>query len=106
MQMYVAGEWCGAAREEEVRARTTATSSTPSRWRARTTPSAALAAAEEGARAMRALTPWSAARSCGMPLTSSTRRSLDELARTIALEVGKPLLEATKRQRAFPISSG
>ena len=101
MQMYVAGEWRGAAREEEVRSpydgELVDTVPVASADDAR----AALAAAEEGARAMRALTPWERSEIL-RHAASALDGQLPELARTIALEVGKPLLEATNEAKRIP----
>ena len=101
MQMYVAGEWRGAAREEEVRSpydgEVVDTVPVASADDAR----AALAAAEEGARAMRALTPWERSEIL-RHAASALDEQLPELARTIALEVGKPLLEATNEAKRIP----
>ena len=101
MQMYVAGEWRGAAREEEVRSpydgEVVDTVPVASADDAR----AALAAAEEGARAMRALTPWERSEIL-RHAASALDEQLPELARTIAQEVGKPLVEATNEAKRIP----
>ncbi len=93
MQMYVAGEWRPAAREEEVTnpydGEVVDTVPVADADDARS----AIAAAVEGAAAMRRLTAWER--------NDALRRAadlldgrVDDLARTIALEVGKPLAEA------------
>ncbi|MBA3243963.1 MAG: aldehyde dehydrogenase family protein [Actinobacteria bacterium] len=93
MQMYVAGEWRGAEREEEVRnpfdGEVVGTVPVASAADAQ----AAIAAAVDGAAAMRGLSAWERneilRRAAGL-----VEGSVEELARTIALEVGKPLAEA------------
>jgi acyl-CoA reductase-like NAD-dependent aldehyde dehydrogenase len=101
MLMYVAGEWRGAEREEAVRnpydseivdtvpVATTADAE------------AALAAAVDGARAMRALAAWDRSEIL-RKAADLIEASLPDLARTIALEVGKPLLEATNEAKRIP----
>jgi acyl-CoA reductase-like NAD-dependent aldehyde dehydrogenase len=101
MQMYVAGRWCGAAREEDVTSPfdgevlDTVPVAGPDDARA------ALEAAEEGAQAMRALTPWERSEILRRA-SNALEGQLPELARTIALEVGKPLLEATNEANRIP----
>jgi acyl-CoA reductase-like NAD-dependent aldehyde dehydrogenase len=101
MQMYVAGEWRGAAREEDVTSPYDGEVVGTVPVAAADDALAALAAAEEGARAMRALTPWERS-----DILRRAAQALDgllpELARTIALEVGKPLLEATNEANRIP----
>jgi acyl-CoA reductase-like NAD-dependent aldehyde dehydrogenase len=99
--MYVAGEWRGAASEEAV--------SNPFDGQVvDTVPVAsaddavlAVAAAVDGARAMRRLSAWE--RSEILRRASDlVGASIDELARTIALEVGKPLAEARGEAARIP----
>ncbi|MBA2475499.1 MAG: aldehyde dehydrogenase family protein, partial [Actinobacteria bacterium] len=61
----------------------------------------ALAAAVEGAAAMRRLSAWERSEILRHAAGALDER-LDELARTIALEVGKPLLEATNEAKRIP----
>ncbi len=101
MEMYVAGEWCRAAREEEVvnPYDGSVIDTVPVAGAAEA--ERALAAAVEGARAMRGLSAYER--------TEIVRRaaelvagSIDELAQTIALEVGKPLAEASGEAARIP----
>jgi glyceraldehyde-3-phosphate dehydrogenase (NADP+) len=99
--MYVAGEWRGTAEEEAV--------TNPFDGEiVDTVPVAhaadavlALAAAVEGARAMRRLSPWERAEIV-CRAADLVEASVDELARTIALEVGKPLAEARGEAARIP----
>lgn len=95
MEMYVAGEWRGAGREEEVRSPydgeivgTVPVASAADADRAVT-------AAVEGAAAMRRLTAWERGEIMRRAAHLVEERQ-EELARTIALEVGKPLAEARR----------
>jgi acyl-CoA reductase-like NAD-dependent aldehyde dehydrogenase len=99
--MYVAGEWTRAAREEEVRNPydgevvglvPVASGADAER---------AIAAAVEGARAMRALSPFERSEILRRAADAIDSR-VDELARTIALEVGKPLAEARSEAARIP----
>jgi len=101
MSMYVAGEWRGAAREEEVRnpydgeivgtvpVATTADAA------------AAIDAAVDGAAAMRRLAAWER-NELLRRAAQLVEDSLEELARTIAFEVGKPLGEARNEAKRIP----
>ena len=93
MKMYVAGEWRLGAREEEVR-------SPYDREVVGVVPVAgpadaelAVTAAVAGAAAMRTLSAFERAEIL-RKAADATERDVDELARTIALEAGKPLGEA------------
>lgn len=101
MEMYVAGEWCGATREEEVT--NPYDGSTIDTVPIATVADAerALAAATAGAQAMRRLSAYER--------TEIVRKAADlvadaveELANTIALEVGKPLAEARGEAARIP----
>jgi glyceraldehyde-3-phosphate dehydrogenase (NADP+) len=99
--MYVAGEWRGAAREEEVRnpydgevVDTVPVASTADA-------ESALAAAVDGAAAMRAATAWER-NEVLRRAASLLEERVDELARTISLEVGKPLAEARAEAARIP----
>jgi len=91
--MYVAGEWRTAAAEEEVRnpfdGEVVGTVPVASAADAR----AAIDAAVDGAAAMRRLSAWER-NEILRRAAQIVEDSLGELARTIALEVGKPLAEA------------
>ena len=91
--MYVAGEWRGAAGEEEVRSLFDGAVVGVVPVAGAADADLAVAAAVEGARVMRRLSAWER--------SEILRRAADlidaaveELARTIALEAGKPLTEA------------
>jgi glyceraldehyde-3-phosphate dehydrogenase (NADP+) len=93
MKMYVAGEWTGSAEESEV-------TSPYSGDVVDTVPNAteahveqALAAAVEGARTMAALTPYERSRILEQAAAILEDR-LEELARLLTLEEGKPLVES------------
>ncbi len=93
MTMYVAGEWRSAAREEEIRS--PYDGEVVGVVPVATTADAELAitAAVEGAAAMRALSGFERAEIL-RKAADATERDVEELARTIAQEVGKPLAEA------------
>jgi acyl-CoA reductase-like NAD-dependent aldehyde dehydrogenase len=100
-QMYVAGEWRTGSREEELRnpydGEVVATVPVATVDDAL----AAVGAAVDGAAAMRRLSTWER----NELLRGAARlveERLDELARTIALEVGKPLVEARAEARRIP----
>ena len=101
MLMYVAGEWRGADREEEVRNPYDGEIVDTVPVATAADAEAALVAAVDGARTMRALSSWERSeilrRAAGLVETS-----LPDLARTIALEVGKPLLEAMNEAKRIP----
>ncbi len=99
--MYVAGEWRAATREEEVRSPfdgevvgvvSVADSADADR---------AVAAAVEGARVMRKLAAWERAEILRRAADLLDAR-VEELARTIASEVGKPLVEARGEAARIP----
>jgi acyl-CoA reductase-like NAD-dependent aldehyde dehydrogenase len=101
MPMYVAGEWRGAAREEEVRNPYDGdvVGTVPVATAADAT--AAVDAALDGAAAMRRLTAWER-NELLRRAAQLVEESLEELARTIALEVGKPLVEARGEAGRIP----
>ena len=101
MLMYVAGEWRGAADEEPVRNPYDGEVIDTVPVASAADAHAALAAAVDGARAMRALSAWERSEILRRA-AESVEAALPELARTIALEVGKPLLEATNEARRIP----
>ncbi|MCP9487755.1 MAG: aldehyde dehydrogenase family protein [Gaiellaceae bacterium MAG52_C11] len=101
MPMYVAGEWRGAEREEEVRNPYDGEVVDTVPVATAADAELALAAAEDGARAMRALSAWERSEILGRA-ADAIDGSLPELARTISLEVGKPLLEATNEAKRIP----
>src|SRR5918912_2840316 len=101
MRMYVAGEWRGAATEDEIR----------SPWSGEivdAVPRAtiadaeiALAAAVDGARAMRRLSAYDRQQILNRA-ADLIEDACDDLARTISLEEGKPLTEALGEARRTP----
>ena len=101
MLMYVAGEWRGTGSEEAVK--------NPFDGEVvDTVPVAghedavlAVSAAEAGARVMRSLAAWERAEILGRA-ADLVEASADDLARTIALEVGKPLAEARGEAGRIP----
>ncbi|MBA2297537.1 MAG: aldehyde dehydrogenase family protein [Actinobacteria bacterium] len=101
MLMYVAGEWRTAAAEEEVRnpfdGEVVGTVPVASAADAR----AAIDAAVDGAAAMRRLSAWER-NEILRRAAQIVEDSLGELARTIALEVGKPLAEAHGEASRIP----
>jgi glyceraldehyde-3-phosphate dehydrogenase (NADP+) len=101
MQMYVAGEWRGTAREEEVRNPFDGEVVDTVPVASAADAEAALAAAVDGARAMRALSAWDRSEILRRA-ADLVEATLPALARTIALEVGKPLLEATNEAKRIP----
>ncbi len=101
MQMYVNGEWRGAAREEEVRSPFDGEVVDTVPVAGAADAEAALAAAVEGARAMRALSAYERSEILRRA-ADGIEAGIPELARTIALEVGKPLLEATNEAKRIP----
>jgi glyceraldehyde-3-phosphate dehydrogenase (NADP+) len=101
MLMYVAGEWRGADREEEVRNPFDGEVVGVVPVASVADAEAALTAAEEGARTMRALPAYERSEILRRA-AELVDGSIEELARTIALEVGKPLLEATNEARRIP----
>ncbi len=101
MQMYVNGEWRGAAREEEVRSPYDGEVVDTVPVAGVADAEAALAAAVEGARAMRALPAYERSEILRRA-ADAIEAAVPALARTIALEVGKPLLEATNEAKRIP----
>jgi len=101
MEMYVAGEWCRAAREEEVvnPYDGSVIDTVPVAGAAEA--ERALAAATEGARAMRDLSSYERTEIVRQA-AELVAGSIDELAQTIALEVGKPLAEARGEAARIP----
>jgi acyl-CoA reductase-like NAD-dependent aldehyde dehydrogenase len=101
MEMYVAGEWCRAAREEEVvnpydgAVIDTVPVAGPA------DAERALAAALQGARAMRGLSAYERTEIVRQA-AELVAGSVDDLAQTIALEVGKPLAEARGEAARIP----
>jgi glyceraldehyde-3-phosphate dehydrogenase (NADP+) len=93
MTMYVAGEWRGAAREEEIRSPYDGEVVGVVPVASAADAERAVTAAVEGAAAMRALSGFERAEILRRA-ADATERDLEQLARTIALEVGKPLAEA------------
>jgi acyl-CoA reductase-like NAD-dependent aldehyde dehydrogenase len=101
MRMYVAGEWRSAAREDEIR----------SPWSGEvvdTVPrasvaeaQAAVAAAVQGAKAMRRLSSYDRQQILNRA-ADLLEDACDEIARTISLEEGKPLSEALGEARRTP----
>ena len=93
MTMYVGGEWRGATREEEIRSPYDGEIVGVVPIADAHDAELALAAAVDGARAMRALSAFERSEILRRA-ADATEQACDELARTIALEVGKPLAEA------------
>lgn len=93
MEMYVAGEWCRAAREEEVANPYDGSVIDTVPVAGPAEAERALAAATDGARAMRALSAYERTEIV-RHAAELVAGSVDELAQTIALESGKPLGEA------------
>lgn len=101
MLMYVAGEWRSSAHEEAVRNPYDGEVVDTVPVATAADAEAALAAAVDGARAMRALSAWERSEILRRA-ADLVEASIPELARTIALEVGKPLLEATNEAKRIP----
>jgi glyceraldehyde-3-phosphate dehydrogenase (NADP+) len=101
MLMYVAGEWRGASDEEPVRNPYDGEVIDTVPVASAADADAALGAAVDGARAMRALPAWERTEILRRA-AESVETALPELARTIALEVGKPLQEATNEAKRIP----
>jgi glyceraldehyde-3-phosphate dehydrogenase (NADP+) len=99
--MYVAGEWRGAAREEEVRSPFDGAVVGVVPVAGAADADLAVAAAVEGARVMRRLSAWERAEILRRA-ADLIDAELDELARTIALEAGKPLVEAQGEAARIP----
>lgn len=101
MLMYVAGEWRTAASEEAVRNPYDGEVIDTVPVATLADAKAALAAAVDGARAMRALSAWERSEILRRA-ADLVEASIPDLARTIALEVGKPLTEATNEAKRIP----
>ena len=99
--MYVAGEWRGAAREEEVRSPYDGTVVGVVPVADADDADLAVTAAVDGARVMRALPAWERAEILRRA-ADLVDAALEDLARTIALEVGKPLAEARGEAARIP----
>ena len=99
--MYVAGEWRGAAREEEIRSPYDGEVVGVVPVADAADAELAVAAAVDGARAMRALSAFERSEILRRA-ADAIERDVDELARTIALEVGKPLAEARGEAARIP----
>jgi acyl-CoA reductase-like NAD-dependent aldehyde dehydrogenase len=101
MEMYIAGEWCRATREEEVvnpydgSVIDTVPVAGPAEAER------ALAAATDSARAMRGLSAYERTEIVRQA-AELVAGSVDDLAQTIALEVGKPLAEARGEAARIP----
>ena len=101
MTMYVAGEWRGAAREEEVRSPYDGDVVGLVPVADAADAGQAITAAVDGARAMRALSAFERSEILRRA-ADATESAVDELARTIALESGKPLVEARGEAGRIP----
>jgi acyl-CoA reductase-like NAD-dependent aldehyde dehydrogenase len=101
MSMYVAGEWRGAAREEEVRNPYDGEVVGVVPVAGVDDAKLAIAAAVEGARAMRRLSGFERSEILRRA-ADATEREAEALARIIALEVGKPLAEARGEADRIP----
>src|SRR6476619_1746747 len=93
MTMYVAGEWRSADREEEIRNPYDGEVVGVVPVATAADAELAVTAAVEGAAAMRALSGFERAEIL-RKAADAMERDVEELARTIALEVGQPLAEA------------
>ena len=101
MLMYVGGEWRGAASEEAVRNPFDGEVVDTVPVAGANDAALAVAAAESGARAMRGLAAWERAEILNSA-ADLVEAGVDDLARTIALEVGKPLAEARGEAGRIP----
>jgi glyceraldehyde-3-phosphate dehydrogenase (NADP+) len=99
--MYVAGEWRGAASEEEIRSPYDGTVVGVVPVADVDDADLAVTAAVDGARVMRALPAWERAEILRRA-ADLVDAALEDLARTIALEVGKPLAEARGEAARIP----
>ncbi len=99
--MYVAGEWCVGARQEEVRSPFDGEVVGVVSVAAADDADRAIAAAVEGARVMRKLSAWERSEILRRAADLLDARG-EELARTIASEVGKPLIEARGEAARIP----
>src|SRR6476646_2269012 len=101
MTMYVAGEWRGAAGAEEIRNPYDGEVVGVVPVATGADAELAVTAAVEGAAAMRALSGFERAEIL-RKAADAMERDVEELARTIALEVGKPILEARGEAARIP----
>jgi acyl-CoA reductase-like NAD-dependent aldehyde dehydrogenase len=101
MEMYIAGEWCRATREEEVANPYDGSVIDTVPVAGPAEAERALAAATDGARAMRGLSAYERTEIV-RPAAELVAGSVDDLAQTIALEVGKPLAEARGEAARIP----
>ncbi|MEP6812477.1 MAG: aldehyde dehydrogenase family protein [Actinomycetota bacterium] len=101
MLMYVAGEWRGADRDEPVRNPFDGEVVDTVPVAGAADAELALAAAVDGAAAMRRLSAWERSEILRRA-ADLVEGAFEELARTIALEVGKPLTEARNEARRIP----
>jgi glyceraldehyde-3-phosphate dehydrogenase (NADP+) len=101
MEMYVAGEWCRAAREEEVANPYDGSVIDTVPVAGPAEAERALAAATDGARVMRGLSAYERTEIVRQA-AEFVAASVEELAHTIALEVGKPLAEARGEAARIP----
>ena len=101
MLMYVAGEWRGAERDEAVRNPYDGEVVDTVPVATVADAQAALAAAVAGAAAMRRLTAWERNELLRRAADLVEER-VEELARTISLEVGKPLVEGRGEAGRIP----
>ena len=101
MTMYVGGEWRRAAREEEIRSPYDGEVVGIVPVADADDADLAITAAVEGARAMRALSAFERSEIV-RKTADAIETAVDELARTIALEVGKPLVEARGEAARIP----
>jgi acyl-CoA reductase-like NAD-dependent aldehyde dehydrogenase len=101
MEMYIAGEWCRATREEEVANPYDGSVIDTVPVAGPAEAERALAAATDGARAMRGLSAYERTEIVRQA-AELVAGSVDDLAQTIALEVGKPLAEARGEAARIP----
>ena len=101
MTMYIAGEWSGGVPGGGVRQPVDGEVVGVVPVAGARTPSVAVARRSDGARAMRALSAWERAEIL-RKRRRRARTGVEDLARTIALEVGKPLLEARGEAARIP----
>jgi glyceraldehyde-3-phosphate dehydrogenase (NADP+) len=99
--MYVAGEWRAGAREEEVRSPFDGEVVGVASVAGLDDADRAVTAAVEGARVMRRLSAWERAEILHRA-ADRLDAGVEELARTIAAEVGKPLVEARGEAARIP----
>ena len=100
--MYVAGEWRGTGREEEVRSPYDGEVVGVVPVAGAEEAGLAVTAAVDGARAMRALSAFERAEIL-RKAADATEHAVDELAHTIAREAGKPITEARGEAARIPV---